>query len=315
MPLTLNALEALNALNALQTLNALEALDPSTLLLVLEILTYVLVFIFGTVIASFLNVLVYRIPRKLDFVRGFSACPDCGHRLGPLDLIPILSYLALRRKCRYCHQPISPRYMLVELVGGVLALCSWTAFMHTPPLLSANTYFLGGLGDVPLPGDTLAPVLAPMLAAILYFAVLCILLVITLIDAETMEIPNGLNIALFICGIAAIFVAPEISLPSRFIGAFCVSVPLLIITIIIPNAFGGGDVKLMAAAGFLLGWQSTVVAIFIGILIGGAWGIYLLASGKRGAKGHFAFGPALCVGIAVALFFAPTLINWYLSLL
>jgi leader peptidase (prepilin peptidase)/N-methyltransferase len=71
----------------------------------------------------------------------------------------------------------------------------------------------------------------------------------------------------------------------------------------------------MAAAGFLLGWQSTLVAIFIGILIGGAWGIYLMASGKKGAKGHFAFGPALCVGIATALFFGTPLVTWYLGFL
>jgi leader peptidase (prepilin peptidase)/N-methyltransferase len=244
-------------------------------------------------------VLVYRIPRKLDFVRGRSFCPNCEHQLRALDLIPIVSYLALGRKCRYCHAPISPRYMLIELVGGILAACSWAAFMHDPPLLRANGAFFG---------DN-----APMLAAVLYFLALCVLLVVTRIDAETMEIPDGLNIALLVCGILTIFVAPEVSLVGRFIGLFCISVPLLVITLIIPNAFGGGDVKLMAAAGFLLGWQGALVATFIGILIGGAWGVYLLASGKKGAKGHFAFGPALCAGITVALFFGNPLITWYLG--
>ncbi|MDR1184640.1 MAG: prepilin peptidase [Coriobacteriales bacterium] len=267
----------------------------------LNITTYAIVFIFGTVIASFLNVLIYRIPQKLDFVRGRSLCPNCEHRLGPLDLIPIVSYLALGRKCRYCHKPISPRYMIIEFIGGILALCSWTAFQYNSPLLHANETFFG----------TTAPILAP----ILYFAVLCILLVVTCIDAETMEIPDGLNIALLICGVAAIFIAPEVTILSRIIGLFCVSVPLLVITLIVPGAFGGGDVKLMAAAGFLLGWQSTLVAIFIGVLIGGAWGIYLMASGKKGAKGHFAFGPALCVGIAIALFFGAHLVTWYLGFL
>jgi leader peptidase (prepilin peptidase)/N-methyltransferase len=266
-----------------------------------DILIYVFAFVFGAVIGSFLNVLVYRVPRKLDFVRGSSFCPNCEHRLSPLDLIPILSYLALRGKCRYCRKPISPRYMLVELLGGVFGLCSWTAFAASPPLLHANEAFLGST--------------APILAAILYFFVLSFLLVITLIDAETMEIPDGLVITLLVCGIAAIFVAPEVTLLSRFIGLFCISVPLLIITLIIPNAFGGGDVKLMAAAGFLLGWQAALVATFIGIIIGGIWGVYLLASGKKGAKGHFAFGPALCVGIAIALFFSTPLINWYLGFL
>jgi leader peptidase (prepilin peptidase)/N-methyltransferase len=275
------------------------------MLFAFNIALYALIFVFGAVIGSFLNVLVYRIPRGLDFVRGRSFCPNCEHRLGALDLIPVFSYLALGRKCRYCHKPISARYMLVELLCGVLALCAWAAFMGASPLLQANAAFLGNN----------APISAPVAAAILYFAVLCILVVITLIDAETMEIPNGLNIALLVCGILAIFVAPELSLVSRVIGLLCISVPLFVIALIIPGAFGGGDVKLMAAAGFLLGWQATLVAAFIGILIGGAWGIYLMASGKKGAKAHFAFGPALCAGIATALFFATPLITWYLSLL
>jgi leader peptidase (prepilin peptidase)/N-methyltransferase len=180
--------------------------------------------------------------------------------------------------------------------------------MFDPPLLEANAFFLGFMGQG-------AQAAAPVLAAVLYFAVLCILLVITRIDAETMEIPNGLVIALLVCGVLAVFVAPEVSLLSRVIGLFCVSVPLLVITIIIPNAFGGGDVKLMAAAGFLLGWQNVLVALFIGILIGGGWGIYLMASKRKGAKEHFAFGPTLCIGISTALFFGERLIAWYLSFL
>jgi leader peptidase (prepilin peptidase)/N-methyltransferase len=265
----------------------------------IDILLFVFAFVIGAVIGSFLNVLVYRIPRGLDFVRGNSFCPSCEHRLGPLDLIPLVSYLALGRKCRYCHEPISPRYFIVEFICGLLAVCSWAAFMLRPPLLEASRSFFT---------DS-----APMLAAVLYFLALCILLVITRIDAETMEIPDGLVIALLVCGVLAIVVGPETTLLSRGIGLLCISVPLLIITLIIPNAFGGGDVKLMAAAGFLLGWQGTLVAAFIGILIGGCYGVYLMATRKKGAKEHFAFGPALCVGIAVALFFGTRLTSWYLG--
>jgi leader peptidase (prepilin peptidase)/N-methyltransferase len=281
--------------------------------LALDIMVWLFVAAFGLVVGSFLNVLVYRIPRRLDFVRGFSFCPDCQHRLGPADLVPVFSYLALGRKCRYCHKPISPRYMLVELTAGVLALCAWRAFVPrfglaaaaapapnlSAPLLQANRW---------LAGDA-----APILAAVLWFAVLSILLVVALIDADTMEIPDGLNIALAVCGILAALVGPEMALPARLIGALCVSVPLLVISLLIPGAFGGGDVKLMAAAGLLLGWQCTLLAAFIGIVIGGIWGVYLLASGKSGAKGHFAFGPALCVGIAVAMFFGDAIIGWYLG--
>jgi leader peptidase (prepilin peptidase)/N-methyltransferase len=269
--------------------------------LALNILSFFCAFVFGAVIGSFLNVLVYRIPRGLDFVRGRSFCPNCEHQLRPLDLIPIVSYLALGRKCRYCHTAISPRYLIVEVIGGVCGVCSWAAFTLEQPLLEANKSFFG---------DS-----APVLAAVLYFVALCVLIVITRIDAETMEIPNGLVAALLICGILAIFVGPQLTFLSRGIGLFCVSVPLLVITLIIPNAFGGGDVKLMAAAGFLLGWQGVLVATFIGILIGGSYGVYLMASKKKGAKEHFAFGPALCVGIATALFFGTRLVSWYLGFL
>jgi leader peptidase (prepilin peptidase)/N-methyltransferase len=270
------------------------------MLFVFTIVLYCTVFVFGTIIGSFLAVLVYRIPRGLDFMRGRSFCPNCTHRLKGFDLIPLISYLTLKGRCRYCRRPIPLRSLFIELAGGVLAVCSWAAFTAHPTLLQANTVFFESA--------------APPLAALLYFAVLGVLLVITLIDADTMEIPDGLNFALLICGVLAIFVAPELPLISRVIGLFCVSVPLFVIALIVPGAFGGGDVKLMAAAGFLLGWQGALVAIVVGVLIGGGWGIYLMASGRKGAKGHFAFGPALCAGITTALFFGTPLINWYGSL-
>lgn len=283
----------------------------------MDIAVWVSVLTIGTIGGSFLNVLVYRLPRRLDFVRGPSLCPSCGHRLGPLDLVPILSWLALGRKCRHCKASIPLRYPLVEMAGGVLALVCWLAFVpdvdvllgldataptgQPLPLLRANTAFLGAGATVP--------------AALLYFCMLCILLAVACIDAETMEIPDGLNVAVLVCGLAALVVAPEVPLLGRVVGLLCVSVPLLAITLIVPGAFGGGDIKLMAAAGFLLGWQGTLLAAFVGIVIGGGYGIYLMISGRKGRTEHFAFGPALCAGIAFSMFFGIPTVNWYLGLL
>ena len=146
---------------------------------------------------------------------------------------------------------------------------------------------------------------------ILHGIILAILLLISLIDAHEMIIPNGLSIALLACGTLAIYFIPEITITSRFIGLACVSLPLLLISLLFPGSFGGGDVKLMAAAGFLLGWQNTFIAACIGLTIGGIYGVYLMAFGKKGAKEHFAFGPALCVGIALALFFGSQIGGWY----
>jgi len=266
-----------------------------------QLLIYTIVFLFGITVGSFLNVLIYRLPRHEPFVAERSHCPHCQHQLGALDLIPILSYLALGRRCRYCRAPISPRYMLVELTGGMLAVCAWYAYLRPAPLLAANTSLVGSYA-------------APF-AACLTFAVLCILLVVALIDAQTMQIPNGLSIALFVCGLLSMVVGPEIGLTSRVIGMLCVSLPLFVLALVIPSSFGGGDIKLMAAAGFLLGWQLVLVAFFIGVILGGAWGIYLLLTRKSGAKGHFAFGPALCLGIGAALFCGDKLLAWYLPLL
>ena len=261
------------------------------------VLLYLIIFIFGAVIGSFLNVLIYRIPRKISFVKGFSHCPSCDHRLHPIDLIPIISYLSVGRKCRYCREPISPRYMIVEIIGGLLAVASALAFMNPTAFLEPKFANLTSA------------------AVILYFVVLCILLVITYIDNDTMEIPYSLNIALAICGIAAIWLGPDVPIVSRLIGLVAVSVPLFLISFFISGAFGGGDVLLMAAAGFFLGWQNVLVAFFIGLLIGGVYGIFVLITRKKGRKEHFAFGPALCIGIAVAMFVGKLIFSWYFSLL
>lgn len=244
---------------------------------------YLLIFVFGLCIGSFCNVLIYRIPNKIDFVRGRSFCPGCHHTLSPLDLVPIFSWLFLGGRCRYCHNKISYRYPLVEFSGGLWAVLSVAVFGFTPK------------------------------AAIVCVS-LFILMVIALIDADTMEIPDGLVIALCVVAAGAIFAFPEISILSRVIGLFAVSVPMLLINLAVRTSFGGGDVKLCAVCGFLLGWQQLLVGTFIALLLGGGYGIYLLASKKKGRRDHFAFGPCLSVGMAIALLCGKTLLTAYLSL-
>jgi leader peptidase (prepilin peptidase)/N-methyltransferase len=151
------------------------------------------------------------------------------------------------------------------------------------------------------------PTAPPVIA--LHLIALSILLAITIIDAKTMTIPDGLNLALLVCGIAAVFIVEGVSPADRFIGLLCVSAPLLLITILVPQSFGGGDVKLMAAAGFLLGWQLILLAACVGTCIGAIYGAYLLLSKKKTKSEHFAFGPALCAGIALAMFFDPSVLS------
>lgn len=246
-----------------------------------EILT-VLIFILGSCIFSFLNVVIYRLPRKMDFVTGRSMCPSCEHTLGALDMIPVFGWVLLRGKCRYCGAKVSVRYPAVELLGGVLGvLCLYYYGMN--------------------------------LRAAIGFLLLCILTAVSFIDLDTMEIPFPLVVAAALIGAASCLVFPEISLIERGIGMLCVSLPLYLLTVLIPGAFGGGDIKLTAACGIFLGWKLNLLALFLAVMGGGVYGIWLLATKRKGKKDHFAFGPFLCIGIAVAMFAGENILDWYLG--
>ncbi len=248
-----------------------------------EVFLYLLVFMAGAGIFSFLNVVIYRLPRKISFVTGRSHCPACDATLRWYDMVPVFNWFYLRGKCRDCGAHISFRYPAVEALGGVLALLCVYRFGMEAEAFAA-------------------------------FAFLGVLTVVAFVDADTMEIPNGLVIGILIIAVVAGICALAPAWKDRLIGLVCVSVPMLLITLAIPGAFGGGDIKLMAAAGLFLGWKLCLVATFLAILTGGLYGIWLLATRKKGKKEHFAFGPFLCVGMAVALFWGEQLLEWYLGL-
>lgn len=243
-----------------------------------------IIFVTGACLFSFLNVVIFRVPRKQSFVKGFSVCPACGHRLGATDLVPIVSWLFLRGRCRYCKARIGVRDTLVELLGGLLALLCLHHFGENPS------------------------------AALTAYAFLCILTVVTFIDMDTMEIPDGCHLAILVTAAVSLLTLPQVSILQRLIGSICLSVPLTLLTLWIPGAFGGGDIKLTAAAGLLLGWKLLLVSFGLAILLGGSWGIYLLASKKKNRKDHFAFGPFLCIGMAIGLLYGQELLNGYLRL-
>jgi len=263
-------------------------------MLLLELLLGLIRFLLGAALFSFMNVVAWRLPRGMDPLKGRSVCPQCGHTLGAPDLVPVFSWLFLRGRCRHCGAYIPARYLLVELLGGVLALgCTWR--------YGAAYALPGGLFGMSW-------------AALLALAVCGILLSVSLIDAETQTIPDRLNLALAVCGAVSVLLSPADWLP-HVIGALCVSVPMFLLCLVIDGAFGGGDIKLMAGAGFFLGARLTVVAAFLGILLGGGFGALLLAAKKADRKTRFAFGPFLCIGIAAAMFFGERLADWYIGLL
>ena len=241
-------------------------------------------FLLGASIYSFLGVVICRVPRGESILRGRSHCDACGRTLTAGELIPCVSYLALRGRCRGCGEKIPPRSFFTELFGG--AVCVFDAF-----------YFASD----------------PARGA-LYFACACVLTVVALVDYDTMEIWDRSWIALALLGLAAVWLCPETGLVSRLIGAVCISVPMLALALVIPGGFGGGDIKLMAAAGWLLGWKGAVAAAFFALLGGGGYGVFLLARKKAGRKTQFAFGPFLAAGIFLAQYLGDAVMNWYLGL-
>lgn len=243
---------------------------------------YVLVCILGASIFSFLNVVIYRLPKKENFVSGRSYCPSCGHALGAFDLIPIVSWVSLGGRCRYCEARIPVRDTLVEILGAFLAATSVEHF-------------------------------GPTAAAVLVFAFFGLLTVVALVDQDTMEIPNGFVLLALVFAVISIFVMPEIGITERLIGMAVISLPMFLLTVAIPGAFGGGDIKLMIPCGFFLGWKMTILAVFFAILFGGAYGAGLLITKKVDKKEHFAFGPFLCVGMGIAILWGEQILNWYLG--
>ncbi|MCM1467391.1 MAG: A24 family peptidase [Alistipes sp.] len=175
-----------------------------------------------------------------------------------------------------------PRYLLVEFLGGAAAVV-------------LNRYY--GFN----------------LQALTVFLFLGVLTVITFIDMDTQEIPPVLNVCIFLIGVMSIWTVGGVSMTDRVIGMLAVSAPLCVFAWF--GGFGGGDVKLMFAAGFLLGWKATVAAFFIGVIVGGAYGIYLLIKRLKGMKDEVAFGPFLCLGLAIAVFFGEEIMEAYISLL
>jgi leader peptidase (prepilin peptidase)/N-methyltransferase len=146
-------------------------------------------------------------------------------------------------------------------------------------------------------------------------AVTAILLTITVIDHDTQEIPDKFILALIPLAVVAVWLQPEVTLLSRGIGFVVISVPMLGLALVINGAFGGGDIKLMAVCGFLLGWQRTLFAFFVALMIGTIWGIFLRVKGKNKRGEPIAFGPALCAGLFTAMVYGGEVVNWYWNLL
>lgn len=242
---------------------------------------YIILAVLGLCVGSFCNVLIFRLPKGEEFVKTPSHCMSCGRKLAWYENIPLVSWLIQKGKCRGCGEKISAQYPAVEALNALMWLLAGVVFA----------------------GD--------WLKVALYCALFSLLMVIAVIDWRTFEIPNGLNLAILVLGLIRLVTDLD-NWKLYLIGMVCVSLFFLLIWFVTGGAgIGMGDVKLMGAAGLLLGWRDIVLGMFVGCIIGAV--IHMIRM-KRGAGRRLAFGPYLAAGTWLAALFGDTAIAWYLGL-
>jgi len=239
-------------------------------------------FLAGSCIGSFVNVLVWRLPRHMNFVTARSICTTCHHQLAWYDLIPFISWVMVRGKCRYCHASIPLHYPLVELAGGLCAMLCNVRCVGIAETLAAFSFFM-------------------------------ILLAIARIDGETMIIRNDLLIALCVPLTALLYMDQESDVIQHVLGAGIVSGFMLVMNRIKKDCFGGGDIKLMFLCGGLLGVERIVLAMITAVLLAGGKALYLLRRKKATRCSYMALGPYLTFGIALAYGHGTEMLAWYCS--
>jgi leader peptidase (prepilin peptidase) / N-methyltransferase len=244
-----------------------------------------LIIILGLMIGSFLNVCIYRIPLDRTIVKGRSYCPSCGNLIPWYLNIPVLSYVVLRGRCKNCREPISPLYPAVEILNALLTYC---AFLHY--------------------GFSLMTILAA--------AFFSVLIVVSFIDLQHQIIPDGLVISILLLGaLNAFYQIAVLNEPWYIfvIGMIAASLPLFLLGLLFPDSLGGGDVKLMAAAGLFLGWKLILLALFLGNFVALFYVIVLIILRKFNRSTPIPFGPFLSIGMICSLLLGDQLIGFYLK--
>lgn len=273
------------------------------------IMFYPIVFFYGICIGSFLNVVIYRLPRDESLIKRASHCTTCGAKIRVIDIIPIISWVfILHGKCRSCGEKISPRYPIVEALNGIIYVITFAVMdFH--------------------------------LKSVMYCLFFSLLICLGFIDWDTMEMNLSLLAAIAVLAIPVIVVPllpnyaafPEFlqyedsGLWSHLVGLVCISVPFFLIGEIsgavirhkdpdteLRRGIELGDTLIMAAGGLLIGWKAAVASAFFGILTAAVWG---MINKLRSGESKFAFGPALAVGLFFGALWGERLMDWYIGTL
>ncbi len=256
------------------------------------IMFYLIVFLFGICIGSFLNVVIIRIPREESLIKRSSHCMTCGTKIRIIDLIPVFSWLFLRGKCHSCGEKISPRYPIVESLNGlVYMLVFWVMDFNAESIITCVMFSL--------------------------------LIVLGFMDWDTLEMDPIILAILFALSIPSALLTDSLELKDRIIGALCISVPFFIIgevcRLCLPKCreegirgIELGDTLLMFACGAVIGTRAIIVSAFLGIIIAALVGLIIkIISGES----KFAFGPYLAIGVAIGTLWGKNIADWYVNLL
>jgi leader peptidase (prepilin peptidase) / N-methyltransferase len=270
-----------------ESFHSIESVSPWALSLV--------AFVFGSILGSFLNVCIVRLPNKESIVNPSSHCPNCKAGIAFYDNIPLVSYLFLRGRCRLCKERISPRYFFVELLTGVLTVALLFRF-------------------------------GPSLGFLVSLIFIAALIVISFIDLDVRIVPDVISLPGIGLGLLASFlqypwpIDPLSIPPSPFDsligilagGGFLLLVAWLYECFTGIEGMGGGDVKLLAMIGAFLGWPSIPLTLFFASITGSVIGVFLMVRAGAGGKYALPFAPFLCLGAVLYLFFGMQVVQFYL---
>ncbi len=243
-----------------------------------------IIFIFGAVIGSFLNVVIYRLPKGQSIIHPPSHCPKCGKRLKWWHNIPIISYIILKGRCFWCNERISPRYPLVEFITALMAVLIYEKMGLTIKLVWAEVFLL-----------SLIPA---------FF-----------IDLDHQIIPDIISLGTLTWGIICSIIKLSTTSPvEALLGIIICGGLFLFIAVASKGGMGLGDVKLAASFGANLGWKLGLISLFVSVLLGGIYGAALIILRKRKRKDKIPFGPFMILGAYLTFYFGKEILRWYLGL-
>ncbi|WP_026487528.1 prepilin peptidase [Caldanaerobius polysaccharolyticus] len=243
---------------------------------------YTFAFILGAVVGSFLNVIIYRVPRNQSIVSPPSHCPCCGKRLKAYELVPVASYILLRGRCSHCGSRIPVRYIAVELITGLsFVLLMWRFGISVEGLFKA--------------------------------LLVCELISLSFIDAEFMVIPDKILAVGFIGGI--VYRLMDSAGVYDYLLGILLGFGLLLAIVLITGSMGMGDAKLMGVIALYVDWKLVLATLFLSFVIGAVVSLILMAFRIKGHKDYIPFGPFISIGAFVSILFGYQIVNWYAALI